>query len=514
MPRALSVDGVPLHWTEQPGRFHASLVFRVGVRDESFSTAGLTHLVEHLAFATIAVPDHEFNGEVGLSLTEFTFEGATSEVVQSLAAICSSLANLAAGRIDPRTFKREKAILEAEGGTSSVPGEVAEALSNHYGLTGPGLASAAEDFLDQITIDDVARHAYTYFNRANVVLVCSSAPPEGLTFPLPDGSWQGMKAAPPLVETRPAEYASGGSRPVISFRVPGSDTDTAAALPLMEQTVNRRFHDNLRRRDGMAYGCEISSVNIDGDTSLAVIALEVAPRNAVEAVRRTLTELRSLRDQGPTADEIRRTMASLSSDAEEPGSDHVDAFEAAVCNLLDQRTWTFPDYINALASQAQSLPSAYLADMDSTLLVGLPEDVIPDDADPTIGVLYPARAGTPTTPIQGTTYKRGLIARFAGAPADARLVVGDDGCVFTAYGLTTQVRWQDVVALERETLEEDIEAITLYSRDAFQLSFPAPWFRRGQVAVEAILRAVPRRLHFWAASETTDSVVPVEARRS
>jgi hypothetical protein len=45
------------------------------VRDESFATAGISHLVEHLAFAAIPVPDHEFNGEAALGITEFTFEG-------------------------------------------------------------------------------------------------------------------------------------------------------------------------------------------------------------------------------------------------------------------------------------------------------------------------------------------------------------------------------------------------------------------------------------------------------
>lgn len=496
MPPVPTVDGVPVYWTEQPGRFSVSLIFRVGVRDESFSTAGITHLVEHLAFAMIPVLDHEANGEVGLSLTEFTFEGTTAEVSHSLSAICASLSDLAAGRIDLEAFEREKAILEAEGATSAVPPEVGEALSNHYGLDGPGLASASESYLDQLEINEVAQHASSYFTRANAVLVCSSAPPEGLRLPLSPGTRQGLKTAPPVNAAAPAEYASGGSRPVISFRVPGSSDAAAAAMPLLEFTLDRRVHDILRRRDGLAYGCEISTANVDGDGSLAIIVLDVAPRNAVEAVRRTLAELRSLRDMGPTQEEIRRMVARLSADAHEPGSDHVDAYEAAVCHLMGQRSWSFADYLEPLTSESAVLTRGYLADLESTLLVGLPEEIIPDEVDPSVGTIYPARDSSPSQPMEGAVYKRGLIARFAGAPADARLIVGNAGCSLTLFGQTTSVRWEDVVGLERETLEEGVEAISLFTRDAFQLSFPSAWFRRGQEAVDAILQAVPRRLQY------------------
>lgn len=505
MPPVRIIDGVPVHWTEQPGRFRASLVFRVGVRDESFSSAGLTHLVEHLAFATIPMLDHEANGEVGLTLTEFTFEGTQIEVANSLSAICASLGELAAGHIDPLVFEREKSILEAEGETSAVPPEVGEALSNHYGLAGPGLASASENYLDQIAIDELVLHAKTFFTQANAVLVCSSAPPDNLHLPLPSGKRRPIKPASPVTAGGPAEYASGGSRPVISFRIPGSSTEAAGALPLLDCTLDRRVHDLLRRRDGLVYGCEVSTANVDEGSSLTVVVLDVAPRNAVEAVRRTVAQLRSLRDDGPTEDETRRAVARLAADSEEPGSNHADAYDAAVCQLLDQRAWSYADYLAALTSDASSHTTALLWDLESSLLVGLPEEIIPDDADPSTGVIYPARDSSPFPTFKGAVYKRGLIARFAGAPADARLIVGDAGCSLTVFGHTTGVRWEDVVGVEREVLDEGVEAISLFTRDAFQLSFPSAWFRRGHEAVASILRAVPERLQYVAKAESHEN---------
>ena len=43
------VDGIPCLWADLPGELGATLIFRVGMADESLVTRGITHLVEHLA---------------------------------------------------------------------------------------------------------------------------------------------------------------------------------------------------------------------------------------------------------------------------------------------------------------------------------------------------------------------------------------------------------------------------------------------------------------------------------
>jgi hypothetical protein len=45
------IDGVPALSEDAPGPWRESLVFGVGTRHDTFRTAGVTHLVEHLVMA-------------------------------------------------------------------------------------------------------------------------------------------------------------------------------------------------------------------------------------------------------------------------------------------------------------------------------------------------------------------------------------------------------------------------------------------------------------------------------
>ncbi|GAA3685266.1 hypothetical protein GCM10023081_23490 [Arthrobacter ginkgonis] len=495
------IEGVPVRWADQPGRFSASLVFRAGVRDETFATAGITHLVEHLAFSGIPVPDHAHNGEVKLGITEFMFEGTPEEVAESLAAICGSLSALAEGRVDEQQLARERAVLEAEGVTSPVPPEMAEALSNHYGLIGPGLAAVDEKYLDRLTAADVAKYAAGYFTRGNAVLVCSAAPPEGLRLPLPEGPRRPLLDADRVGASTPAEYVSGGTKVVLSFRIPGDHNDAAAATPLVQQALERRIHEGLRRRDGLVYGADCYGVTVDDRSALLVATIDVAPRNAAESARRVVDELRNLRDTGLTPEEVRRSTARLASDRAEPESAQGDAYQAAVAELCGQRPWLLADFAAALETYTPALTTALLADLDTTLLVGLPEEAIPDDVNAATGVVFPPRRTQERAEVQGKVYKRGLLARFAGAPADARLVVGQAGVELTLLGETTAMPWEAIVGLEREPFDAGVEGITLYTRDAFQFAFLSAWFRRGEEAVTRIRAAVPERLQFLTAPD-------------
>jgi predicted Zn-dependent peptidase len=451
------------------------------------------------------VPDHDSNGEVRLGITEFTFEGTPEEVAESLAAVCGSLSALAEGRIDEALLARERAVLEAEGLTSPVPPEMAEALSNHYGLAGPGLAAVDEKYLDRLSAADVAKHAAEYFTRGNAVLVCSAAPPEGLRLPLPEGPRRPLPDADRVGATAPAEYASGGTKVVLSFGVPGDHDDSAAAAPLVQQALERRIHEGLRRQDGLVYGANCDSVSVDGRSALMVATIDVAPRNAAEAARRVVDELRDLRDNGLTPQEVRRYAARLASDRAEPEAEQADAYQGVVAELCGQRLWQLADLAAALETYTPALTARLLAELDTTLLVGLPNEAIPDDVDAAAGVVFPARRTQEQAEVHGTVYKRGLLARFAGAPADARLVVGQAGVELTLLGERTSLPWEAIVGLEREPFDAGVEGITLYTRDAFQLGFLSAWFRRGDEAVTRIRAAVPERLQFTTTPDGTSN---------
>ena len=488
------IDDVPVRWTDQPGRFGASLVFRVGVRDETFATAGITHLVEHLAFSGAPVPNHDSNGEVSLGITEFTFEGTPLEVAESVNAVCESLDALASGRVDGSMLAKELNILEAEGETFPLPPEMAEALTNHYGLSGPGMASADEKYLDRLGAEDVARHAATYFTRGNAILVCTAEPPANLRLPLPDGPRRPLSPANRVGAPGPAEYVSGGTELVISFRIPGGNDGAIGVDHLVQQSLERRIHEGLRREHGLVYGADCSSVTVDDKSALLVAKINVAPRNVAKAAGHVIDELRALRDTGLTAEELSRFAANLSSDRAEPGAEQTEAYQWAVSELCGQRPWFWKDFAESLDTYTPEQTAKFLAGLESTLLVGLPEEALPEEVDERTGVVFPPRRSETKTGLQGEVYKRGFLARFAGAPADARLVVGQTGIELTLFGETTAVHWEGIVGMESGMFDGGPEMITLYTHDAFQLEFLSAWFRRGKVAVSRIRAAVPDHL--------------------
>jgi zinc protease len=73
------VDGLSTYWVEGGGQFRAVLVFRVGQGDETLSTRGICHLVEHLAIE----PQprlYAHNGWCSIDSTGFWAEGERGEV--------------------------------------------------------------------------------------------------------------------------------------------------------------------------------------------------------------------------------------------------------------------------------------------------------------------------------------------------------------------------------------------------------------------------------------------------
>ncbi|MFE9457329.1 hypothetical protein [Streptomyces californicus] len=139
-PVTTEVDGIPtlLAPTSGGGPVVAGLFFRVGAADETLATAGLTHLVEHLALHRHGVSDLHYNGSTAATHTHFVVSGTAEEVVAYLNGVCASLRDLPVERL-----ATEREILRTEqAGRGRGP--------NHqlplwrYGARGYGLASYPE----------------------------------------------------------------------------------------------------------------------------------------------------------------------------------------------------------------------------------------------------------------------------------------------------------------------------------------------------------------------------------
>ncbi|WP_257136592.1 M16 family metallopeptidase [Streptomyces sp. f150] len=239
------VDRIPtlLAPTSGGGPVTAGLYFRVGAADETLATAGLTHLVEHLALHRHGVSDLHYNGSTAATHTHFVVSGTAGEVVAYLNGVCASLRDLPVERL-----ATEREILRTEqAGRSRGP--------NHqlplwrYGARGYGLVSYPEYGTLHLTADAVRDWAATWFTRDNAVLwITGDTVPEGLDLTLPAGRRQPLPVPTSALPVTPA-YLTGGSGGVVLDGI--VRRSTAAAL--LAEVLSRALFTDLRQKGGYSY---------------------------------------------------------------------------------------------------------------------------------------------------------------------------------------------------------------------------------------------------------------------
>ena len=234
------IDGVPALFARHSGPMQAGLVFRVGVADETFGRAGITHLVEHLALHRHGLTDYHFNGATKAAFTHFHVQGNEQEVVAYLHSVCASLANLPMERLET-----EKEILRTE----EAGRESSQIPLWRYGARGYGLASYPEFGVAQLRSDDLRQWVETWFTRDNAALwVAGEQPPSGLTLRLARGARRPMPAVTSALPACPAYFADGRGGMLVEAVV-----GDGAAARLYAGVLGRALFRDLRQDGGYSY---------------------------------------------------------------------------------------------------------------------------------------------------------------------------------------------------------------------------------------------------------------------
>ncbi|WP_408994191.1 M16 family metallopeptidase [Streptomyces sp. 1268] len=264
------VDRIPtlMAPTSGGGPVTAGLYFRVGAADETLATAGLTHLVEHLALHRHGVSDLHYNGSTAATHTHFVVSGTPEEVVAYLNGVCASLRDLPVERL-----ATEREILRTEqAGRSRGP--------NHqlplwrYGARGYGLASYPEYGTLHLTADAVRDWAATWFTRDNAVLwMTGDTVPEGLDLTLPAGRRQPLPAPTSALPVTPA-YLTGGSGGVV---LDGIVRRTSAAR-LFAEVLGRALFTDLRQKGGYSYTADCDYHPRDTDHATITAYADALPQ--------------------------------------------------------------------------------------------------------------------------------------------------------------------------------------------------------------------------------------------
>lgn len=260
-------DGVPVLYAARPGPTRAGLLFRVGRADERAATAGITHLVEHLALHRHGLSDVHYNGVTGVAWTQFHVQGSADEAVDYLNGVSASLHDLPMDRM-----ATELGILRTEAaGRGEAPGHWLAMW--RYGAQGYGLPSYPEFGLDRLTPEEVRAWCAERFTAENAVLWLTGPKlPDGLRLDLPHGARQPLPAPTSALPRSPAFYAGGRGQVVVESVVRRS-----AAAQVYTGLLGRELFRQLRQEGGYSYSAAAEYERRDAEYATVAALADALP---------------------------------------------------------------------------------------------------------------------------------------------------------------------------------------------------------------------------------------------
>ena len=271
-------------------------MFRQGQSDETLTTSGWTHLLEHMALEGRDVGSFDVNGSVDLLLTSFDVSGAPTDVTRHFAELTRWLAEPSMRRLHHSVN-----ILKAERGQRAL-GSVASALVWRYGAQGPGLCGFDELGLTRVEPPDLMELAQRVFTRGNAVLVMDGEPPPGLTLSLPDGPLRPTVAPTPCDEVLPTNAAYSA--------VPGDlclsgVLSRSGAATTVGRILTTQLKGLLRDSAGTSYSPWASYQVLDAEDALLCVGSDVDEERIVRQLGRIIDLLDTMYRHGPLDDELR-----------------------------------------------------------------------------------------------------------------------------------------------------------------------------------------------------------------
>ena len=285
------------------GPLQAGLVFGVGRADESMLVAGITHVVEHLAFQRLGHLTYFHNGNVDSVCTRFLVAGAPDDVVAFYRSIAENLRDLPVDRLT-----QELQVLQVEE-QRSAGSQVGRDLSQRFGACATGLIGWPEHGLKVIRPDDVTAWAHTWFTASNAVLWTSGPLPDKLdlsALPAGDAPARTPMAAP---LTPPRTFVAERTALVSVSAVMERQIGVVPAL----QILQRRAYERLRHQDALSYGIAVDRIRLDANHALVSIAADGTDGTYTQVFAGLVDTWDALTQTGPTQtewDDMRRGYAS------------------------------------------------------------------------------------------------------------------------------------------------------------------------------------------------------------
>lgn len=471
------IDGIPVFWADAPGPLQAQLVFGVGMRDESFLTRGITHVIEHLAMRALGDLPYDCNASVDAVSTVFEVAGPSHVVVEHLSRICASLS-----RLDLTDLDIERKVLLSEERTGGLGTATAVPLAVWFGNRGFGLTGLSELAIDLCSAAEVAAWASRWFHRGNVALALTGPPPADLRLPLPAGDRPARSTAEPTAPSPPG-WVEGPDECVLLLLRGDRSAESDAAVGIL----NRRLRRRMRHETGMAYLLDPCALRVGQDHTLHALCVPLDCADVDRAVALMRTELDALATVGPTFEELDFAAAEVRNALADPRTwiERVQAMAIAEVTGIGLRD---EEYVRiALGLSPEAIRRSMQETVASMVLV------VPEFHEvPGLDRLQL----TPVGPVDGREVRRYPLG--SAAPRASRLILGESGISLRlgADGDWQTVLFDDVVGLgiEKKTrrCEDDLFVVTSALGPTIPLR--AVDWRGGQAIVDAVRERVPADL--------------------
>jgi zinc protease len=426
--RRTEVDGIPTLWTPAPGPLTGALHFRVGRVDEARPIAGITHLVEHLAFHELLDTQYEHGGFVDVGRTVFHASGHPHEVAEFLGRI---VANLDALPLDRLEHERGVLVQEAnERGAGSVDGHLRWL---RFGPVDHGIVDGAEVGLDWLGAEPVAAWRRTRFTRDNAALFFTGEPPADLRLPLAAGHRYPPVPAVPSPDIEWPAWTRW-DRDGVGMSLVGA---RSSGLSMLTWILERRLKRVLRHELGAVYDVSAAYDPITADDAHIFVYTECAPERAIVVRDAMASTLADLATAGPTEEELAREIDGFERQFLDPGAG-VATLDIGVFDILHGGEVILPADAYA-RRRGVTIEAArdVAATVRATALLASPTDAPPDG--------FRALRETSVSEVRGREIGRSG-RHLPGRGPKERLIIGDEGVTLRyGDGTCTTVRYAELV---------------------------------------------------------------------
>jgi predicted Zn-dependent peptidase len=488
-----TLDGIPLYVVATEEATTATLMFGVGMRDESPRTAGLAHLVEHLVMRSVGRVRIEHNAQTGVDNAQFYASGPRDKVFEFITNVCTAIRNLADVDEDSVAAERRTVAAEiGEGGETAGTGP----LMRRFGSAGLGLLDFGQPAHRSFTQAQVADFARSWLHRANAALVVLGSVPVDFSLDLPDGATPQRTPQPRVPLAFPVWSPSSFAPVGITFDVDfatGSSSVFGALLELM-------LMDTLRHEKGIIYSVSMNALEVDDDSGVVLIALDPDREKIDETLRGAIDVLRRVAAGDVTDDDLEHVRELVLAGPDEIGF-HMARSEAMASAHLRGMTW--PELDDAI-HKIRNTSTSDLARMAEKALASIVVNVMADDLEEeTVSATGITRALRPHS-LEGVGFREMagralrnevelLSPRLGKGQRGSQLMISADTITLIAPDEIIEVPLADVVLVARFP---DGAAFHLETANGWDLLLrPQQWKDKGGFIARA-LETIPKELFF------------------